>query len=245
MDCSLPASSAHGIFQARVLEWVAIAFSDSCLENPMDGGVWQTAIHRVTQSWTGLKRLSSSMLVWLRLSPKLCTFCERSTFWFTGLWMYQTHYVIRLKIWALLKVTEKEPRVLSWAELLGISCLSLYPQAIKTLRPSQNLSLAQLEIWEEGVSSKMPEGMKGAHGLKKMFIQVFWPFLNWDVCFYWCWAVWAVYIFWILTLIQFSSVAQSCPTLRDPMNRSMPGHPVHHQLPEFTQTHVRRVGDAI
>ena len=44
---------------------------------------------------------------------------------------------------------------------------------------------------------------------------------------------------------QFSSVAQSCPTLCDPMNRSMPGLPVHHQLPELTQTHVHRVGDAI
>ena len=39
--------------------------------------------------------------------------------------------------------------------------------------------------------------------------------------------------------VQFSSVAQSCPTLCDPMNRSTPGLPVHHQLPEFTQTHVR------
>ena len=38
--------------------------------------------------------------------------------------------------------------------------------------------------------------------------------------------------------VQFSSVAQSCPTLCDPMNRSMPGLRVHHQLPEFTQTHV-------
>ena len=45
--------------------------------------------------------------------------------------------------------------------------------------------------------------------------------------------------------IQFSSVAQSCPTLCDPMNRSMPGLPVHLQLPEFTQTHVHRVGGAI
>ena len=43
----------------------------------------------------------------------------------------------------------------------------------------------------------------------------------------------------------FSSVAQSCPTLCNPMNRSTPGLPVHHQLPEFTQTHVHRVGDAI
>ena len=44
--------------------------------------------------------------------------------------------------------------------------------------------------------------------------------------------------------VQFSSVAQSCP-LCDPMNYSTPGLPVHHQLPEFTQTHVHRVGDAI
>ena len=44
--------------------------------------------------------------------------------------------------------------------------------------------------------------------------------------------------------VQFSSVAQSCPTLCDPMNHSTPGLPVHHQLPEFTQTHVHRVGDA-
>ena len=44
---------------------------------------------------------------------------------------------------------------------------------------------------------------------------------------------------------QFSSVAQSCPTLWDPMNRSTPGLPVHHQPPEFTQTHVHQVGDAI
>ena len=45
--------------------------------------------------------------------------------------------------------------------------------------------------------------------------------------------------------VQFSSVAQSCPTLCDPMNRSILGLPVHHQLLEFTQTHVHRVGDAI
>ena len=44
---------------------------------------------------------------------------------------------------------------------------------------------------------------------------------------------------------HFSSVAHSCLTLCDPMNRSMPGLPVHHQLPEFTQTHVHRVSDAI
>ena len=45
--------------------------------------------------------------------------------------------------------------------------------------------------------------------------------------------------------VQFSLVAQLCPTLCDPMNCSMPGFPVHHQLLEFTQTHVHRAGDAI
>ena len=45
--------------------------------------------------------------------------------------------------------------------------------------------------------------------------------------------------------VQFGSVTQSCPTLCDPMDRSTPGLPVHHQLPEFTQTHIHRVGDAI
>ena len=48
-----------------------------------------------------------------------------------------------------------------------------------------------------------------------------------------------------LVLSSVSSVSQSCPTLCDPMNRSTPGLPVHHQLPEFTQTHVHRVHDAI
>ena len=49
----------------------------------------------------------------------------------------------------------------------------------------------------------------------------------------------------IVILIHFSSVTQSCPTLWDPMNCITPGLPVHHQLPEFTQTHVHWVGDAI
>ena len=57
------------------------------------------------------------------------------------------------------------------------------------------------------------------------------------------------FTFFHLTLpvstLQFSSVTQSCPTLCDPMNSSTPGLPVHHQLLEFTQTHIHRVGDAI
>ena len=49
----------------------------------------------------------------------------------------------------------------------------------------------------------------------------------------------------IISSVQFSLVAQSCPTLCNPMNCSTPGLPVHHQPPESTQTHVHRVGDAI
>ena len=48
-----------------------------------------------------------------------------------------------------------------------------------------------------------------------------------------------------ITMERFSSVAQSCPTLCDPMDYSMPGFPVHHQLPELAQTHVHLVGDGI
>ena len=52
-------------------------------------------------------------------------------------------------------------------------------------------------------------------------------------------------LFLLVCSVQFSSVAQSCLTLWDPMNRSTPGLHVHHQLPESTQTHVHQVGDAI
>ena len=55
----------------------------------------------------------------------------------------------------------------------------------------------------------------------------------------------AVFIFHLEISVQFSSVAQSCPTLCNPMNHSTPGFPVHYQLQEFTQTHIHWVGDDI
>ena len=63
--------------------------------------------------------------------------------------------------------------------------------------------------------------------------------------------LWLMYNTWNFSLtyepclLQFSSVAQSCPTLCNPMDCSMPGSLVYHQLPELAQTHVHRVGDAI
>ena len=59
---------------------------------------------------------------------------------------------------------------------------------------------------------------------------------NLTVIYYYCYYIVSIY---------FSSVAQSCPTLCDPMSHSTPGLPVHHQLLEFTPTHVRWVSDAI
>ena len=56
---------------------------------------------------------------------------------------------------------------------------------------------------------------------------------------------WYLFFQWLYFILQFSSVAQSCPTLCDPMDCNMPGLPIHHQLLEFTQTHIHWVGDAI
>ena len=56
---------------------------------------------------------------------------------------------------------------------------------------------------------------------------------------------WLKIFYVVLDIQSVSSVTQSCPTICDPMNRSTPGLPVHHKLPEFTQTQVHRVSDAI
>ena len=88
----------------------------------------------------------------------------------------------------------------------------------------------------------------------------FWVFLTKlsdltkDSLEYW-WSLWGTFEIpkinfrktqnWTISSVQFSSVTQSCPTLFDSMNCSMPGLPVHHQLPEFTETHIHRVSDAI
>ena len=59
------------------------------------------------------------------------------------------------------------------------------------------------------------------------------------------WTIHSDIISSFISSVQFSSVAQSCPTLCDPMNHSTPGLPVRHHLPEFSQTHIHRVSDAI
>ena len=69
----------------------------------------------------------------------------------------------------------------------------------------------------------------------------------WVLCLVWVMKEEEPFYLWKLTSgrVQFNLVAQSCLTLCNPMNHSMPGLPVHHKLPEFTQTHAHRVSNAI
>ena len=83
----------------------------------------------------------------------------------------------------------------------------------------------------------------------------FWRFLLWVRCSAWISdfdsnlypVICSLYLFPCSPFhgVQFSSVAQSCPTLCDPIDCSTPGLPVHHQLPQFTEAHVHGVSDAI
>ena len=80
----------------------------------------------------------------------------------------------------------------------------------------------------------LPSSLSVASWIKSLLClntssQTYWPIMQWAE---WAWT-------------QFSSVTQSCPTLWDPMDYSMPGFAVHHQLPELAQTHVHQVSDAI
>ena len=95
----------------------------------------------------------------------------------------------------------------------------------------------------------------------KLYTLSFWFTLLWStdaflffrrVCFYCCFTCHALKSPWVIAIIfkylgdnKFSSAAQSCPILSDPVDCSIPDFPIHHQFPELAQTHVHRVGDTI
>ena len=105
--------------------------------------------------------------------------------------------------------------------------------------------------WLQSSSAVILEPKK----IKSVTVSIVSPFICHKTCIHtWGKENFLTCIFWYKLLItlnklsyslQFSSVTQSCPTLCDPMNCSTPGLPVHHQLPEFTQTHIHWVNDAI
>ena len=79
----------------------------------------------------------------------------------------------------------------------------------------------------------------------ELLVQIFCPLKILGCFSSYYWMLWVLCIFWIQIIYQFSSVAQLCLTLCNPMNHSTPGLPVYHQLLESTQTHVHWVGDTI
>ena len=101
-----------------------------------------------------------------------------------------------------------------------------------------HVSLRQLERWvhsqETSVMSLVHAEGRCGSGLER---HVGWALEGWE------YLTWRLDVIW--ESVQFSSVAHSCLTLCNPMDCNTPGFPVHHQLPEFTQTHVHWVDDVI
>ena len=120
----------------------------------------------------------------------------------------------------------------------------------------------QVSAWQTNTLPAKPQGKPKNTGMGSLSLlckfrkKYFWSIVDLQCCIsFRCTAKWISYIYTHISIlsnilfplynIQFSSVAQSCSTICHPMNCSTPSLPVHHQLPEFTQTHIHRVSDAI
>ena len=106
-----------------------------------------------------------------------------------------------------------------------------------------NLGFKISQIWAEILVSLLAEILQFLSGHLKS--KTLFPYLYFFLIFFFFTPFSSLKEMAYPQSVQFSSVAQLCPTLFDPMNRSTSGLPVHHQLPKFTQTHVHRVSDAI
>ena len=151
--------------------------------------------------------------------------------------------------WSLLKIMSVEPEMPSnylilWYPLLLLP--SIFP-SIKAFSKESTLHTRWPKYWSFNSSSVLPINIQGwfplgltglisllSRGLSRVFCST---------------TIWKHLFFGTQPSLssnsQFSSVAQSCLTLCNPMNHSMPGLPVHHQLPDFTQTHVHWVHPTI
>ena len=185
MDCSLPGSSLHGIFQARELHWGAISF------------LLLTAIQSLSR---------------VRLLVTPWTAAPQASLSFTISWrpeFAQTHIH-----WLGDAIQPSHP---------------LPPSSFFDFNLCQHQHLFQwvscshqvAKYWSFICSVSSSNEYSGLNFLRMELV--------WSPC----------------NPVQFSSVAQSCPTLGDPMNHSSPGLPVHHQLLELAQTHAHWVGDTI
>ena len=178
MDCSLLGSSVHGIFQARILEWVAISYSrEGILQN-------QDQTHISSISCTGRQILYH----WATWEASYITWCAIHDF---------CHYAFDFMVRIL------SFRTVCWPQVLMGS------RQVEEWWPEHHWGWG----WDRGMGVPIGNGDTAQ---------------KWDTHF---------------PDQTFSSVTQLCPTLCDPMDRSSPGFPVHHQLPELAQTHG--VGDVI
>ena len=203
MDYSLPGSSIHWIFQARILEWVIISSS----------------------------RRSSQPRDWTQVS---CIVGRRITVWATREVTLHKHFAT----WdqSMPSPSTSPPSFL--LHLRNNFALQIF-NAVSQLLAFQFTAPI---IWKSPINSYLPLWLKNSC-IMLLSVYVFISFLESKLkegchnhfALPWC----------SISSVQFSSFAQSCPTLCDPMNCSTPGLPVHHQLPEFTQTHIHQVGDAI
>ena len=250
MDCSLSGSSLHGIFQVRVLEWVAISFSWQPTAVFLLGTIpWREEPDRLQSM--GSQRVRHDLTEWLSTLAHIH--------------IYMNHFVVHLKLIhcksTIIQLKKDDDFIICQGCILSPCLFNLYAEYImrnaglgeaqagikiagrniNNLRYADNTTLrAESKILKSLLMKVKEESEKV--GLKlniqKTKIMTSGPKTSWQIDGETMETV-TDFIF------QFSSVAQSCPTLCDPMNHSTPGLPIHHQLPEFTQTHVHWVGDTI
>ena len=191
-DCSLPGSSIHGIFQARVLEWHAIAFS-----------MWPT----------GRALFAKGSCVSLEVGRKT---------WFSYPPIHSP--------------PPKKPK-----HDISFPVPVYYDTQLES--STSDYGLQHPKYTCKIKFGNVCFGERGEAEVFNLTVNVNY-FVHYRDAVFHCFKD-AMSQRFIWGSVQFSSVTQSCLTLCDPMNHSTPGFPVHHHLPEFTQTHVHRLGDAI
>ena len=238
MDYSPPGSSIHGISQARIVEWVAISFSEerffkerSSPRNTWHGsertpGGWDdggrgcfspsshTLVSPLSVPWVGIPHGPGSWH-WPPTAPQTANAkISRHVWWEGEPWLMNWKYCRALVLCLSLSCA-----LCSWASPFPFPrCLfdgvKRHTEICHKCKDKRNKSFTQVidkTYFVTKASMNMQYFKEGILYNNK----------------------------WNITLLsQFSSVAQSCQTLCDPMNHSTPGVPVYHQLPEFTQTHA-------
>ena len=204
------------------------------MENPTDRGVWQAIIHRVENSHTQLKRLSMHTCNWTlyaSIAPsKLHASLTTSLPGLGMFWAVLTVYCVCVCVCVCVSVRTCIPVPLGEEWQIVSQSSGLKPTC-------QNAIHYKSTDWKV-LFNKCPICLVILLLNKAFFILFTWKFIAFhgeNVLIYKIYKYQLLFlVIYLIISVQFSSVAQSCPTLCDPMNCSPPGLPVHLQLPEFT-----------